>query len=97
MALVDKILEMPNEKTISKHMIVDDKGYLWIETHEKDVRNGLTHKAYDIFDESGYYVFKVWSVISPGLFKNGSMYQMIQDEETGYRTFKRYSVVWSNQ
>jgi hypothetical protein len=32
----------------------------------------------------------------PGLFKKGKMYRMETDEGTGYRTLKRYRIIWSD-
>jgi hypothetical protein len=96
LAVLDKTLEMPAEKTITDRMVVDDEGNLWVQTQEMETRNGACYVAYDIFDQAGYYVYKVWSAVRAGLFKNGKMYQMKKDEETGYRTFKRYSVIWTD-
>jgi hypothetical protein len=51
--------------------------------------------AYDIFDENGYYAFQIWSGHRPGLVKDGKMYRMDINRETGYRVFKRYQVIWA--
>jgi hypothetical protein len=96
-ALVDKNLEMPSVKNITDSMIVDDLGNLWVETNEEKEEQGKSFIAYDIFDEDGVYVAKVWLDIPPGIFKNGKMYTRETDEETGYRVYKRYRVVWGDQ
>jgi len=96
-ALVDKNLEMPSVKNVMVNMVVDDSGNLWVETHEKKEDQGTTYTAYDIFSEDGIYEARVWldvSQISLGLFKNGKMYTREADEDTGYRVFKRYRVIW---
>ena len=59
--------------------------------------NGLYAFEESHFDEDGVYVAKVWLDISPGIFKNGKMYTRESDEETGYRVYKRYQVIWSDQ
>jgi hypothetical protein len=53
--------------------------------------------SYDIFDEDGVYSANVWLDILPGIFRNGKMYTRESDEETGYREYKRYRVIWSDQ
>ncbi len=97
-ALVDKNLEMPSVKNITDSMIVDDLGNLWVETNEQKEEQGKMLTAFDIFNEDGIYGAKVWldiSQVSLGLFKNGKMYTRETDEETGYRVYKRYRVIWS--
>jgi hypothetical protein len=97
-ALVDKNLEMPSVKNVTENMVVDDSGSLWIETHEKKETQGKMLTAFDIFNEDGIYEARVWldvSQVSLGLFKNGKMYTRETDEETGYRVYKRYRVIWS--
>jgi len=98
-ALVDKNLEMPSVKNVTENMVVDDSGSLWVETHEKKETQGKMLTAFDIFNEDGIYEARVWldvSQISLGVFRNGKMYSREADEETGYRVFKRYDVVWKD-
>ena len=33
----------------------------------------------------------------PGLFANGKMYHMKTDEETGYRSLKRFRIIWKDK
>lgn len=40
------------------------------------------------------YDTRVWTEHVPRLFKGGKMYRFENDEETGYRTLKRYDAVW---
>jgi hypothetical protein len=96
-ALVDKNLKMPSVKNVTDSMVVDDLGNLWVETNEGKEKQGKSLAGYDIFDEDGIYVVRVWLDISPGIFKNGKMYTRESDEETGYRVYKRYKVIWSDQ
>jgi len=93
-ALIDKNVQMPPVKTITDRMIVDDAGNLWVETNEEKTEQGKSLVAYDIFDEDGVYTARVWLDISPGIFKNGKMVTREADEETGYRVYKRYRVLW---
>ena len=97
LALIDKHVQMPPVKTITDRLLVDDSGNLWVETNEQKDEQGKSLLAYDIFDEDGIYTAKVWIDISPGIFRDGKMYTRETDEDTGYRIFKRYRVIWSNE
>jgi len=86
--------EMPKEKSIVENMLVDDQSNLWIQTNEirKDGDEVLT--AFDIFDSEGKYIAKIWTALIPQIFKKGKMYLMESDAETGYKTSKRYRMIW---
>ena len=90
-------VEMPKVKTITERMLVDEEGRLWVETHEEKERDNRTFIAYDIFNNEGYYEARVWSDIRPGLFANGKMCHMETDENTGYRSLKRYQIIWKDE
>jgi len=88
-------LKMPNVKSIVVRMYVDDKSNLWVRTNEKRVdEDDKILTAFDIFNPDGHYYAKVWTDISPQIFKKGKMYRMDRDEDTGYQTLKRYIVLW---
>ena len=87
-------IEMPSVKTVTERIIVDDEGRLWVETHEEQERDNRTFIAYDIFNSDGYYETRIWTDIRPGLFSNGKMYHMRTDEDTGYRSLKRFKIIW---
>jgi hypothetical protein len=95
-SLIEKFTKMPTFKTVTERMIVDDVGNLWVETNELREEKDSLLRAYDIFNEDGMYVYKVWLERAPGLFKGEHMYRLERDEETDYRFLKRYRVIWSN-
>jgi hypothetical protein len=94
--IIEKYVIMPKWKTVTDFLFVDDAGNLWLKTFEEKEEEGVILTAYDIFNPDGYYIFRVWLEFQPGLFKKGKMYRMERDEETGYRTLKRYRVIWSD-
>jgi len=87
-------MKMPKVKTIVSRMNVDNEGNLWIRTNETKEEEDKIMTAFDIFDSEGFYYAKVWSEIFPFIFKKGKMYRMDTDQDTGYRSLKRYKVVW---
>ena len=96
LALIEKNIVMPKLKTVTDRMVVDDEGSLWVETNEEREEGGQIYTAYDVFNEDGHYAYRVWIDMRPGLFKKGKMYRMETDEGTGYRTLKRYRMIWSD-
>lgn len=94
--LIAKNAEMPALQPVTDRMLVDDSGSLWVELNEEREDRSRTLTAYDVFDEKGFYACKVWSDVPPGLFRNGKMYRLQAQEETGERVLKRYRILWSN-
>ena len=88
-------LDTPDVKTVTDNMVVDEAGNLWVITQETREENGTELTAIDAYDAEGRYDTRVWTGHVPRLFKGGKMYRFENDEETGYRTLKRYDVVWN--
>lgn len=86
-------VDLPDEKTVTDGMRVDDLGFLWIETQETRVKDGIALRAYDVFDPDGLYQFRIWLEFTPGLIARGGMYRVHRDEETGSASIKRYRVI----
>ena len=88
-------LKMPKVKSIVSRMYIDDKSNLWFHTREIKEEEGKTLTAFDIFNPDGYYYAKVWTDIVPQIFNKGKIYRIETDEDSGYRTLKRYNVIWN--
>lgn len=88
-------VDLPKVKTVTEGMGVDDLGNLWVQTHEKAEKDGATLVAYDIFNPQGHYICRTWLEFEPRLFVRGKMYRIHSDEDTGFRSIKRYRVAWS--
>lgn len=89
-----KEVEFPEFKPSISNMIVDDKKNLWVGTYEKKTVNDKELFAYDLFDEKGFYITKIWNEFTPGFFKNGKMYRRFSDKETGITVIQRFNVKW---
>lgn len=88
-------MDLPKLKTVTNHIILDDEGNLWVRTFEEREEGGRTKRAYDIFNHEGYYEARIWSHLTPTIIARGKMYHLDTDEETEFRTLKRYRVVWN--
>jgi hypothetical protein len=89
-------MKMPKVKNVVSRMRVDDKSNLWIQTNEIKVEGDEILTAHDIFDCNGIYYARIWTPVVPSLIKDGKMYRMDTDQDTGYRSIKRYKVIWNN-
>ena len=88
-------MKMPKVKNVASRMHVDDKSNLWIRTNEIKEEEDKILTAYDIFDCDGIYYARIWTPVLPFLFKDGKMYRMDIDQGMGYRSIKRYKVIWN--
>jgi len=89
-------MKMPKVKNIVARMHVDDKSNLWVRTNEIKEEGDSKLTAYDIFNPDGYYYARIWTPVLPYLFKDGKMYRMDVDSGMGFRSIKRYKVIWNN-
>ena len=87
-------MKMPKGKNVVSRMHVDDDSKLWIRTNEVKEERDEILTAYDIFNSDGFYYARIWTPVLPFLFKDGKMYRMDIDQGMGYRSIKRYKVVW---
>ncbi|MFH1515665.1 MAG: 6-bladed beta-propeller [bacterium] len=88
-------MKMPKVKSVIERMYVDDESRLWVKTNETKKNGEQTLTAYDIFNPDGYYYAKIWTDRRPYIFVKGKMYTMIEDPVTGFRTIKRFKVIWN--
>lgn len=86
---------LPDLKPVTNQMWVDDRGFLWVKTFEEREEEGRTLRAFDVFDMEGRFDARVWSDLTPRLFRDGKMYVRHTDEETGYQFVKRFDVTWT--
>ena len=89
-------MRMPKVKNVVAKMHVDDNSNLWVRTNEVKEEGDVTLTAYDIFNSDGFYYARIWTPVLPFLFKDGMMYRMDINSDMGYRTIKRYKVIWIN-
>jgi hypothetical protein len=88
-------MELPSVKTVTETMLTDDEGNLWVFTNESKEDDGKKLTAVDLFDPQGRYEARLWLEYKPWVIKGGRMYRLAEEEETGYRTVKRYRMIWN--
>jgi len=93
-AEIYKDMPWPKVKTVTERMLCDDRGFLWVGTHETKDEAGRKLTAYDVFDAEGRYDARVWLDFNPMRFAAGKMYRYTEDPDTGVRVLTRCRVVW---
>jgi len=83
--------EIPKNHPPYVRFFHDESGRLYVQTNEKG--DGLNVYYHDVFDKNGMYITRVQLKQYPVLFRNGKLYCLEADED-GYKTIKRYEVLW---
>jgi hypothetical protein len=89
-----KDMSWPKVKTVTERMLCDDRGFLWVATHETKDEDGRKLTAYDVFDAEGRYDARVWLDFTPQRFAAGKMYRFKEDPDTGALVLTRYRAIW---
>lgn len=87
---IEKAYPFPPHKAFFYGLMTDDLGNIYvskISTIKKEL-------SWDFFNPKGYYLYKVImkELPSPRLIKNGCIYAISMDKETGYFKVKRYRI-----
>jgi len=96
--IADRRPELKKDYFAPKHfppfwnLIADDEGRVWIWTPER-TSNG-EGKIYNIFDNEGRFIFRIFLKANPRVIKNNRIYT-IEEDELGYHCIKRYKVSWN--
>jgi len=87
----DVRVKWPKNFPAFQECIMDDRGWLFVRTYEKT--KDPEGSYYDVFDNEGRYIAKVFLTVRPRLLKAGKLYAIEEDEE-GFLTVKRYRIDW---
>ncbi len=89
---VDDIdLEFPEHMPFFHNIFTDCRGRIYVQRNKKaQEENGFM--VYDIFNKEGYYLYRATIPIYPDLIKEGYLYILTVNEETGEESVKRYKI-----
>lgn len=84
-------VQFPSYRPFFDHIIADDKQRLYVRKLRSvlDKSEGL---EFDIFSREGYYLYKTKLPFTPLVIKNGFVYKVEYNEETGEIKIKRYKI-----
>ena len=89
--------ELKKSSKFPKHMAfflgfnTDDKNRIYVSKFKSRL-DEYEGGYFDIFSKDGYYLYKAKISPYPQIIKNGCVYRMVRDEETGYIKIKRYKI-----
>jgi hypothetical protein len=91
--LQDIKLEWPENYPPLYYFALDDRGWIYVSTHEKDVKGNI---YFDVFDAEGRYIARfshpeaeILSVV-----KKNKAYFLVEESKEGIPLVKRYSMDW---
>ena len=81
----------PDHRPFFGRLMADEKGriYVW---REKSVLDESHESVFDVFSKDGYYLYKTKLPFAPVLIKNGSVYEIRENKETGDITIVRHKI-----
>lgn len=77
-------------------MLTDDRQRLFI-WRVKSVLDKSEKRIFEVFSRDGYFIYRIKMNFLPDLIKNGSLYDIEEDEDTGDTLIKRYTIKNWNQ
>lgn len=89
-------LEFPEHMPYYYKVLADDKGRIYVQKIDS-VFNKNELESFDLFNSIGYYLYKVKIPLRPSLIRNGYLYKIKHEEETGYKKFIRYKITNWNE
>jgi hypothetical protein len=91
--LQDIKLEWPKNYLPLYYFALDDRGWIYVSTHEKDVKGNI---YFDVFDAEGRYIARFSHPEGEILFavKKNKAYFLVEESKEGIPLVKRYSMDW---
>jgi len=89
-------IKFPDYKAHFYSIITDDKSRIYVRKNPV-ARESNTNHEYDVFNKEGLYLYKINSDHYPEVIKDGYVYTIVVNEETGLEQIKRYRIKNWNQ
>ena len=84
-------IKFPDYKAYFYSIITDDKSRIYVRKNPRS-REPNTNHEYDVFDKEGIYLYRINLDHYPEVIKDGYIYTIISNEETGLEQIKRYRI-----
>lgn len=89
--VVRDAIRFPPHRPFFSKILTDDQGRIYVQ-RARSVLDRRPEIDFDIFSKDGYYLYQVSLPFSPDLIKNGYMYKIRPEEESGVIRIHRYAV-----
>ncbi|TET66647.1 MAG: 6-bladed beta-propeller [Candidatus Aminicenantes bacterium] len=89
--MLEEACAFPSSRPFFLGMIADDlqRLYLW---RVKSVLDESEEQIFDVFSKDGYFIYRIKMAFLPELVKNGYLYNIEDDDDTGEVFIKRYKI-----
>jgi hypothetical protein len=88
---INKALNFPEYKPFFNLILSDDKGRIYVRRLKSRLDSNKS-KAFDLFNKEGYFLHKITMGVPSAVIKDGYIYNLNIDRETGYNRVKRYRI-----
>ena len=89
--VLEEACDFPSSRTFFRGMLADDRQRLFI-WRVRSVLDESDERIFDVFSRDGYFIYRIKMNFLPDLIKNGSLYDIEEDEDTGDTLIKRYTI-----
>jgi hypothetical protein len=93
--VLQEALQFPKFRPFFRRINVDEKGRIYITRLEsvlkKKQKDSLV--AHDVFNKQGYYIYRMGIPVIPGNIKNGYIYYIDENSESGDIKVKRFKIM----
>ncbi len=89
--VIEEACQFPPHRPFFSGFATDDKGRIYVRKIMSVLAETET-VAFDIFSSDGYYLYKAILPFSPRVIKNGYIYNIDSNEETGNIRIKRFKI-----
>ncbi len=87
-----KLHKFAKYKPFFTGILADDEGHIFL-SKPKSVLNPEEDTLYDLFNQEGHYLHRVKiHKVNPRIIKNGCIYTVRSDPDTGYYSVERYTI-----
>jgi len=89
--VLEEACDFPSSRPFFWGMIADDlqRLYLW---RVKSVLDESEEQIFDVYSKDGYFIYRIKMAFLPELVKNGYLYNIEEDDDTGEVFIKRYKI-----
>jgi len=89
--VLEEACDFPSSRPFFWGMIADDSQrlYLW---RVKSVLDESEEQIFDVYSKDGYFIYRIKMAFLPELVKNGYLYNIEENDETGDVFIKRYKI-----
>jgi hypothetical protein len=89
--VLEEACDFPSSRPFFLGMIADDLQRLYL-CRVKSVLDESEEQIFDVYNKDGYFIYRIKMVFLPELVKNGYLYNIEENDETGDVFIKRYKI-----